>query len=483
MTVPRFFQRVHAAVGRHVPIDSETLASRLENITIGVHCSSEGNNAARIGDLLVNQFSRLYPRLCIYGDGSTQLSEVARRINPDVDVVDDPAAATVTVSVVSDARGDTLFASADGWLASVGSELLVECEPNPFAAGAAAAIAASAVFRRVLLNDQDAWHPAKLELLTFGTKAIDHRRMLGPVNVGSLLVAGVGAVGNAALWTLARHPNVSGKALVLDPEKIELSNLQRYVLAMDADVDKEKVSVAGAHLAATKLDVTLLSGRLGDVVLPDDIANVLVTVDNVRGRRIAQALLPRLVVSGWTSESGLGSSWHDFHNGSACLACLYHPQGPAPSQTELVAAALGLAPDRAAILWVSPERLNARDTDAIATQLGVNHSEIAPWIGKSLQAAYSKLVCGSGAIPIGQHIETVPLVHQSVLAGVLAASELIKRLDPTLEDLPPQNLAAWHDVARPPPSVWLQHRNQEAGCICGDEDYREAFAAKWGERI
>ena len=323
-----------------------------------------------------------------------------------------------------------------------------------------------------------------VNLLSFGAESQPELRSLPEtqLNLGNLVIAGAGAVRNAALWALGRYPRLAGHAYVVEPEVVELSNLQRYVLALDADVGIEKTILARRALAATNLVLDVQRARLGEVQLPRELDRILVTIDNKAGRRVAQALLPRLVVNGWTSESGLGASWLDFRPEIACLACLYQPTGPAPSQTDLVARALGLDAMRAALLWITPERVGASDIDVIAHTLGAEASELNAWVGKPLQELYTNLVCGSAALGVGVRgrVEVVPLAHQSVLAGVLAAAELVKRSNPHLRaSLPEQNLVAWHDVTRSPPRIWLQRRVPEPGCICGDLDYRTEYNAKW----
>ncbi|MCL4319141.1 MAG: hypothetical protein M1596_04520, partial [Firmicutes bacterium] len=77
-------------------------------------------------------------------------------------------------------------------------------------------------------------------------------------------------------------------------------------------------------------------------------------------------------------------------------------------------------------------------------------------------------------------IETVPLAHQSALAGILMAAELIKRTQPELAALSqPETLVSWDDVLREPPTIWGKPRAREKGCICGDSDYQKVYAQKW----
>lgn len=490
MSIPRFFERVHAAVGRHLVVEREALSELLDAVVVGVECAEPADLAASwTGELLVNQLARLYPRLCIFGDATTaaRFRALARSINPLVEFDDRPEAATATVSLVTDAHAGSLVVGSSGWSTFVGSaipEPRVSC-PNVFAAAAAAAFAAAAIFRRAVLGQSEAFEPFQYNLLS--TVGVDNALgSLGPVDLGRVLLAGVGAVGNAAIWCLARVPQLRGKVWVIDPDAVELSNLQRYVLTTDADVGMDKTALAYRALRETGLRLHELRGRLGQSTVPADIEHVLVTVDNPNGRRVAQAVLPLLVVNGWTSESGLGASWHDFRAGAACLSCLYHPHGKALSQTEIVSKAIGLPHERVVATWVSGALPNADDIAAIAEHLQSPAANLNAWIGKRLQDLYTTVVCGAGAVPLRpeHRPEVVPLAHQSVLAGVLAAAELVKRLDPMLAARAPnENLVAWHDVTRSPPSHWLQQRSQEPGCICSDDDYRDVHHAKWGQRV
>src|SRR5581483_682602 len=195
-----------------------------------------------------------------------------------------------------------------------------------------------------------------------------------------------------------------------------------------------------------------------------------------------QGLLPRTIVNGWTGERALGTSWHRFLNNQACLACLYHPTGPGPSATEQAARALGLSTERATVLWLTRQPLSSDDLRVIATTLEVPREQIDGWANKTLGELYTDVVCG--AAPIGLkgvgRVEVVPLAHQSALAGILMAAELVKRTDSQFNSRSqPEPLVSWDDVLRPLPSIWTKPRSKEPGCICGDEIYSAAYAAKW----
>lgn len=492
--IPRFFERVHAAVGPHLMVDRSALETRLESVVVGVECAPPSSgDPAMLCELLVNQLARLYPGLCLTGDdaGVARAVDVARSIHPSIRIVEDPALASVAVETTAarfPSSVPVLRVATTGWSALVGTDVsLAPAAPtkNPFAAGAGAALANAAIFRRILLQDATAFDARHLDVFRFGSTPDADAPALGGVDLDGLMVLGVGAVGNAALWTLGQLVDCRGAILVVEPERVELSNLQRYVLATDTDVGQDKTSLAARALASTGLSVRLEKNRIEDVhasALPEPLRRVLVSVDNVRGRRIAQSLLPRQVFNGWTSNTGLGASWHDFDDTRACLACMYHPHGASPSQIELVAGALGLTPARAGVLWITAETVNANDIGVIATKLGTTTAVLRPWIGQRLQDVYTHIVCGSAAIAVradGRQ-DTVPLVHQSVLAGVLTAAEMVKRSVAAWADrLPRENSAAWHDVTRGAPSTWLQARAPVAGCICCDPVYRRVFNERW----
>ncbi len=211
--------------------------------------------------------------------------------------------------------------------------------------------------------------------------------LLGARDVGQVLVAGLGAVANGAIWALSRDQQLTGHLTLVDPETITVGNLQRYVLAGVADPDAPKTQIASRALESSQLftegfatTLEFISDQRGGLNEP----TIMISVDNVDGRRSAQALLPRLLINGWTGDHGLGASWHEFSRDAACLACCKIQRGKGLSATEQAARVFGLSAERAAFLWVSPQGLNTDDIDSCASALGVPSSEIAQWRGRKL---------------------------------------------------------------------------------------------------
>lgn len=490
MALAPFFDRVYGALGRHLAVSRESLENALGAVAplVAIHGREPSSNELAIGELVVNLLARLYPRVAIAAtdDVRERLAAIATGINPGIDILADSA--TVPAVRIGGGDGEALYPSANGWVARLQHQAPPtrprEEAPNPLSAGAAAALAVAELFRRLLLRAPSERDVA-LSLLDF-TAAGGEAEPLPECRLDALFV-GLGAVGNGGLWALSRHPRLVGRLTLVDHETLSLLNLQRYVLGAFRDVGRRKVDLAAEIFGGRSLTVEVHGGDLDSFVdacggrVPHH--EVCVSVDNVDGRRTAQALLPRVVVNGWTGDSGLGASWHDFARGRACLACLYHPTKPGPSAPEQAAAALGLSRERATMLWMSREPLADADLRTIASALGASVDTLAPWRRKALGDVYTDVVCG--AVPMDlqgvRKLEAVPLAHQSVLAGLLMAAELVKRATPELAARShAEPLVSWDDVLRAPPRGWARPAAPTPGCICGDEVFRAIHEERWG---
>jgi len=438
--------------------------------------------------MVTNLLARLYPRIAISGTASqaTELRKLARQINPDIEFETD-SPGTTSICIGSAKLPDAIFPTSSGWVARVDhASAQPSGQDNPYGAGAAASLACAELFRRVFVKT-GAERDFKMSLLDFGDET-GSELPLKSSNLGDVVFAGVGAVGNAALWALSRDTKLKGHLWLVDAEDLTLLNLQRYVLGTDADVSRSKVRLAKQLFQGTRLTAEACQTALeqfAELRNGIDIPTICISVDNVEARREAQALLPRLVVNGWTGDEALGASWHVLSRDAACLACLYQPHGQGPSATEQAARALGLSFERATLLWISRQPMTDEDFQTIGQHLGVGETTLEPWRAKSLGDLYTDVVCG--AVPLDVtgvgRVETVPLAHQSALAGILMAAELVKRTNPRLAAVAQaEPLVSWDDILRPPPTLWVRPRPRETGCICGDPDYQAVYRRKWGRR-
>ncbi len=490
MALAPFYERVYGALGGHLAISRESLESVLGRVTVGIQLGSKPNdNEIWIGSLATNLVARIYPKIAITGDTEVrnEYKALAKSINPDIEFVDQ-ANATTTIGIGEGNLKDGIYPSASGWVAKLeGGPRTWNGPKNPYSSGVAACLACAELFRRVFVGSTSN-NEVAVSLLNFD-KVTGAENKYSKVDIGDVAFVGIGAVGNAALWALSRDGAVQGNVDLIDAELVELSNLQRYVLTSNADIGKPKVDLAKAVLSGSKIKSVPHKLNLEEYLHPGETLEtptLVISVDNVDARRAGQALLPKMVINGWTGEQALGASWHVFSRNAACLACLYHPHGVGLSAIEQAAKALGLAVDRAAQLWVTKQPLSSDDLKVVSHALGVSEHELAPWKRKSLGDIYTDVVCG--AVPLNvkgvSRVEMVPLAHQSALAGIFMAAELIKRSHPKLSKIAQDEpLVSWDNILQPPPAIWGKPRAREPGCICGDKDYQNVYKAKWGSAV
>lgn len=218
MALAPFFSRAYSAVGAHLGITREELEKALAGHIVGIHlgeaCTAEGNEKW-IAELLVNLLARFYPVLSISGDicACENISKIARAINPDIEIEPLREEAGISVYVGETATNKNGFsASASGWVAYIGKTIKFETGGplNPYSSGAAAALAAWRVFQAVFSLKTPsglALPDVSLSLLDYGSDS-GASDTLPPVDLGEVAVAGLGAVGNPALWAWARHPGL-----------------------------------------------------------------------------------------------------------------------------------------------------------------------------------------------------------------------------------------------------------------------------------
>lgn len=526
--------------------------------------------------LLANLIARLYPRVALLPQGPAAvafagaLDGVLRAVNPSIDVeafgmaspalTPPPAVDGMTPApprptlllVVGDTSAATFGASdamaiyvgSAGWEARVSTAgpVGVGTSALPFGAAAAACLGAANAFRRVFAAQLPGAAPDTA--LTLSTLSLTVRAATGragvpdldpgaltdlpPILLGDVVQVGAGAVGEGALWTLARVGAVEGTLHVVDDQAVDASNPQRYVLTEGDEVGLSKVALAaelfGGPAAApdgpsvlrqvplaerSRLVVAPHPVRWGQFLarrpIPWRLERVLVALDSARDRIAVQAALPAWIANAWTQPGDLGLSRHAGLGQTACLGCLYIPQHAAKSEDVLVAEAIGL-PDQLMAVRVSLAAQAPVDEALlrlIAERLRVPANELLPFIGRPLRAFYSEAVCGglvlrlqaqTGGAPaesagaaagdaVGQPLDRaamVPMVFQSVLAGVFLAAALVAEGAGLLAPAPGQK--AILDVLRPvPPRLLFPVAPHPSGkCLCQDPDYQRAYASRWG---
>jgi molybdopterin/thiamine biosynthesis adenylyltransferase len=462
--------------------DEERFRAHLEATPVGVSVGSLDGEAAALADLVIRLLARLYPKLEIRGPD--ELAELARTINPNIEIVEGARLGVVVGE--GEAFDEPIFVGSAGWLARVGGTepLPTGASANPVGPGAAACLAAGAVFRRVFLDEP-------VEAVTFDGYA--GRFGDGGPNPplpeklpGHAVLVGAGAIGNGALWALSRAP-VEGTVRVVDHEDIELSNLQRYVLGLRDDEDAEKIAVGTRE--STSLELRGHRAQLTEFLAEYgyEWPIMLLALDSARDRVSAQASLPKSIINAWTQPGDLGVSAHSHFGGDgACVSCLYLPHGIARNEDELVAETLGvpqLQMDVRTLLHTGGP-VQRPMLQAIAQGIGRPLEVLLPFEGRRIRELYTEGFCGGAVIPLGQAGRPpadvhVPLAHQSALAGVLLAGALLlDSLDgpPAITKVTRLNLlrGAAADATQPARAA------RDGRCICDDGDFWAAYDRKYG---
>jgi hypothetical protein len=243
-------------------------------------------------------------------------------------------------------------------------------------------------------------------------------------DLGDAYLVGLGAIGNGAIWALARIPNLSGTLHLVDHETVDLSNLQRYVMAVQTDIARPKVELARRLLKHTALRlhahperwVTHVGSRRRRF-----FERVAVALDSAEDRISLQASLPKWIVNAWTQELDLGISRHGFGDDKACLACLYLPAGTIKNEDDKVAEELRMPEARQAIrtLLQTNQGVSDQFVQRVATAFSVPYQALESFVGQPLRSFHQQAVCGgmmirlTGASNSGTAI--VPMAFQSAV--------------------------------------------------------------------
>lgn len=476
--------------------DEQRIRAVLESVRVGVAIGTDAvdcREGRALLDLLVRLLARLYPTLAFRCDTGAQaaaddLANLASRINPNVEITDEPTIEVAVGTALPSAGGcPRIFVGSNGWNALGGTTdaKRVGDSGNPFGAGVAACLAAANLFRRVFEGEG-----AGLDKdLTFSVLDAEPRQggdaaLAG--SLGELVLVGAGAIGNGATWALSRIP-MEGVLHVVDHQTVDLGNLQRYVLAERGDESGVKVDVVaryfrtGIRAESHPLDFANFVESKG-YLWP----RMLLALDSARDRRAAQASLPAWVANAWTQPGDLGVSSHDFLEG-ACVACLYLPENALENEDAIIATALGV-PDRLMQirnLLHNSEGVPRDLLDAISTARGLPIERLLPFEGQPVRNLYTEGFCGGAVIPLGaagmprQEVH-VPLAHQSALAGLLLAATVVRQalgLNRTgtqvtrMDIMNPLGIFLTQTAGKDPRGI----------CICQDADYRNVYKRKYGK--
>ena len=496
MALADYFSRDALAISQVLQgFETDTFTEKLEGVRVAIAFGEEAatsGDGRELLDLSVRLAARLYTSLTFAtvpaGDEfAEELIALANSINPNIET-SKTGTASVALSIGVDApsvNARTVHAGCDGWVAMVGTEgpYSTSDQGNPFGAGFAACLAAANLFRFLFLPDGTTLLDADI---SFPPDASSFPSLAASTLTDPLVLVGVGAVGNSAAWALART-RLTGQIYLVDPQVVELSNLQRYVLCARSDEGGIKVDIAGREFGGA-LKAVPHQGTWASFLETNGYKweRILVALDSAHDRRAVQGSLPRWIANVWTQVGDLGASSHSFLGQDACLACLYLPTQESKSQDQIVAEGLKIPQFQNPIRFLlgNGQATGKEICDAVATAWGIPTEKLDAYVGRPIRELWVEGICGGGIIPLGEAGPAprelqVPLAFQSALAGMLLAAETV--CDVLTDGAQRKTLVRRMDVLRPlvDPSPQPSLKAGTGRCICEDLDFVAAYRAKY----
>lgn len=501
MALANFFDKASLAVSQILQgYDKADFEKKLNAVTVEIAFDREAVSSPEglfTLDLTIRLLARLYSNIHINPlDASAKnhkekLEELAKSINPDISLIENVAFVSIIVGNSPVSRdGLVFYAGSNEWVVSFSQSRPVGSgkSSNPFGAGAAACFSAANLFRAIFkdqLVNGDLDNDFSLSLFSFQRPNSEGSISLANISIDfdETFLVGLGAIGNGALWALSKLNNAKGCVHIIDPEKLDISNLQRYILATQDDVNEDKIrlcnryGMSGLFIPFKGTWVEFLTNRQNW-----NLPLVALAVDSAEDRIAVQSSLPNIILNAWTQPSDLGISRHCNFLEQPCVACLYPPKSGLQSKSQLIAGALGLPEKETLIREIiyNNSPLDENWIKEISEAKGVPFNELESFIGMPISVFYTKALCG-GIITTNNHNQQMetPMAFQSALAGILLASELVLHVcgmrKNNIEIMTRINLLK-------PLAQYLNEplvKNQNATCICSDEDFRLAYNTKY----
>jgi hypothetical protein len=513
MGFAKYFNRDIIALNKRLSPDAENnFNSILQARLVGIEFDEQVRDSLEAStciELLIRILSRFYPKLKLEAnfEGADEhirnLRALAKSINANIDFADRneiPDIAIIASRATSKKdKSVNLFLGSENWKARMSrtKPLSFGQSDNPFGASVAACIACSNVFRYIFEKELRMPLDDDIEFSTFRySTRIDKESVdIGDVVLNDVNVVGTGAIGSACLWALSKVKSLSGNLRLIDHDKVEESNLQRYILFGEGDIGKSKVDTAANLLKRDYLEIEPVNLQWSQFVAQEQGGHcecrlLAVSIDSKEGRIEIQSSLPHTILNAYTDNSRFGISRHYNFATTPCMACLYIPNVPQRSKLDLMLEELNMKAFGNLVYQYSREGKLLDDTflNVFCGQNGLRLADFAGYRQWTLADFYIEMVCGYKMIKIanqsGKAAEQVdvPLSFQSAMAGILLAQEIVIESMRVNQGHSSGHVSQWEVLERidqENPAHYTYLKNQSGTCICGDEDYRAAYRAKY----
>lgn len=267
-----------------------------------------------------------------------------------------------------------VYINSDGWVAYVSTEKGIVIprgdDSNPLGALLAACFGVGEAFKAIFHGIKGIEN-RKIELVTSlmysllnntYNEVADNTQLPSQINLGTIYLVGAGAIGCSVAYTLSTLPNLKGRIIVIDPQEIEASNLNRMPLATSYDIGKKKVEII-ERITSNDLEIIAHPKTFQEYIEEMDPKNldiVVDTVDDVKTHWFIQKLFPRVILNGGTMVENVQIVRVDDFLNKSCLGCFY-PRSQASLVADIPYASISFISMMAGILITSEilkERIN-----------------------------------------------------------------------------------------------------------------------------
>jgi hypothetical protein len=341
----------------------EYFLSRRVAIAVSKEVLGEPNGQFMVA-MTVNLLARFCPNLILFVPETAQctakiplaspgaiaecLLKLVRSINPSGSVVLNPSKTSRYHSSIAIGGGGKNIRSkininCDGWLSFVdtnGNSLeWVSRNNNPIGAYVAACLGVAEIFKDLLYGLLKKETVSTLHVGNLIFSSLDYGFMKRPfvnpsvpesVDLGPVHFISMGGLNSAALYALCSLPRITGDLTFVEPQKWDVSNLNRCVLLTASSAMSGISKVVLAKEIASRYLATVNTVELDYRVYRREyhgrMALAIVGVDNNESRWDVQKDHPNLLICGGTERGQVTVSCHDSRDDKACAACIYPHQ-------------------------------------------------------------------------------------------------------------------------------------------------------------
>jgi hypothetical protein len=501
------------------PID---LGVILKKIKIGIYFGENAENSLEGNaglELLIRLLARLYPSLKIQAVGNAtkgheeKLRTLAHEINSELHFIQKNE--TVDIAVMASECPGTpkakliLFVGSDKWIAKFSrSGGLAYTESSvPFGAAAASCIAAANIFRYVFkkfIPENDLDNEVELSTLSWTTNREFANPNLDNFQIKETALVGLGAIGSSTAWMLSKLINLYGELDVIDKETLQTSNLQRYIIAKESELDCPKANLVAEYLNSSRFRINPFAKTWAEYIKEKGqklVSTIAVAVDTKNDRILVQAALPKSIINAYTDTDLVGvSRYKSFGMDESCLSCGFVPNQKELSYTEQVAIHCNISRARGAEVINTYMNMNVPvDSsvplstgemvcllDLISQQNTADRALFNQYHGKLVPQFYSEFICAGASLEIIGKDKTpenidAPLAFQSAMAGIMLAIEIVlldsqivrKPLFQGTQYFPLQRFGKYN-----PQNIALA-KNKTGRCLCADPVFIKRYEEKW----